>query len=340
MKSNLTIILFLKDRHEYNNRFLKYFFKKGGNIKLIISDGGKKKISEKVKKLFQKNTRIKYISFPEDKTYIHYYKKILKSLKYVKTKFVLFADNDDFFIYENIFKFLKFLENKNQFIGAGGTMIGFNMIKKNDKDFKLSNLNLIYDQINLAKKSKIDRFNIFMKNFSDLPRNCIMKKDVLIKNYQLSSKYFENNIEVKDHFSALFNVIHGKIKIFNKPMIMHQTHLNSEGGKRYSAIMKNFSNKNFIKDLILLDEILSKKLKYKRNYVLENYFKNIIGSIIQNFSLKTEPSTKELYSFFLSKLKRKIPKSKNMEIHFKKKFYTKDIKKIVQSIEIFLKKNN
>ena len=85
--------------------------------------------------------------FPEDKSYIHYYKKIYKSLKFVKTKFVLFADNDDdFFIYENIFKFIKFLENKNQYIGAGGTMIGFQDDKKMVKINKLENLNLIYEK--------------------------------------------------------------------------------------------------------------------------------------------------------------------------------------------------
>ena len=49
MKSDLTIILFLKDRHEFNQRFLKYYLKKGNNINLIISDGGKKKYQKIVK---------------------------------------------------------------------------------------------------------------------------------------------------------------------------------------------------------------------------------------------------------------------------------------------------
>ena len=94
MKSDLTIILFLKDRHEFNQRFLKYYLKKGNNINLIISDGGKKKISKDCKILFKNNSQIKYLRFPEDKSYKNYYIKILKSLKFAKTKFVLFADND------------------------------------------------------------------------------------------------------------------------------------------------------------------------------------------------------------------------------------------------------
>ena len=338
MKSNLTIILFLKDRHEFNKRFINYFLEKSQNINLIISDGGKKKLSGDIRKSLRKFNRIKYIKFPEDKSYILYYQKIFKSLKFVKTKFVLFADNDDFLVYENIIQCLKFLANKGEYIGAGGTMIGFNMLKKKNRDFKLSNLSIIYNQINLDQNNKIDRFNNFIKNFSDLPRNCIIKKDVLIKNYSQASKLFKNNVELKDHFSALFNIIHGKIKILNKPMIMHQTHLNSEGGSRFDTILKNFSNKNFIKDLILFDNVLSKKLKCKKNFILENYFENVISNIFQHLSFRREPSTKELYNLFLIKLKRRMLKDKNQKLYLEKNSNNHTIEKIVKEIEFFLKK--
>ena len=166
-----------------------------------------------------------------------------------------------------------------------------------------------------------------------------MKKNVLLKNYKLSSKFFEDNIEVKDHFSALYNVIHGKIKIFDRPIIMHQTHFNSEGNKRYNVIKKNFLNTNFIKDLILLDDILCKKLKCRKYYILEKYYKNVSNVIFQNFEPKKEPSSKELYGFFINKLKRRIIKN-NKRVQSSKKFsYNKSIKKIVNDIEFFLENN-
>ena len=46
MKCDLTIILLLKDRHNFNERFLNYYIKNNINFKLIISDGGKKKLSK------------------------------------------------------------------------------------------------------------------------------------------------------------------------------------------------------------------------------------------------------------------------------------------------------
>jgi len=180
-----------------------------------------------------------------------------------------------------------------------------------------------------------------MNNFSDLPRNCIIQKKVLEKNYSLSSKLFGNDIELKDHFSALFNVIHGKIKIFNKPLILHQAHQNSEGNLRYKNFLQNYSDKNFIKNLFLFDKILSKKLNYKKNYVLKNYFQKVIGNVFKQFSFKNEPSSKEIYSIFLKKLKRKlVRKNISKSLHVNNKNLTRENKKIIDKIEIFLKKIN
>ena len=335
--TELTIILLLKDRHEYNHRFISHFLEKGSNLKLYISDGSKKKISTKILKLIKKNKKIEYFKYPEDTSYERFYKKVLSSLKRVNTKYVLFAANDDFMVYQNIFKCLKFLKSNKSYIGSGGTMLGFTMNDKNTKDSKLSNIHIIYKKVDLDKETKLQRFNLFMNNFSDLPRNCIMEKKVLVKNYSLSSKLFENNIELKDHFSALFNVIHGKIKIFNNPLILHQAHQNSEGNLRYKNIIKNYSDKNFIKNLFLFDRILSKKLNHKKNYVLKNYYQKIVGNVFKQFSFKNEPSSKEIYNIFFNKIKRKFVKNNmSKKLYKQKKNLTIKNKKIINEIEIFL----
>ncbi|MBC8303065.1 MAG: TIGR00180 family glycosyltransferase [Pelagibacterales bacterium] len=341
---DLTIILLLKNRQEYNYRFISHFIENSSNLNLFISDGSKKKIMPSIQKLIKKNKKIRYFKYPEDKSYEKFYKKVHSSLKCIKTKFVLFAANDDFLVYKNIFKCLNFLKNNKNYIGSGGTMLGFTMIKKGAKDSKLSNIHTIYKKIDLNKDSKLQRFNLFINNFSDLPRNSIIQKKVLVKNYSLSSKLFGNDIELKDHFSALFNVIHGKIKIFNKPLILHQTHQNSEGSLRHKNFLQNYSDKNFIKNLVLFDKILSKKLNYKKNYVLKNYFQKIVGNVFKQFSFKNEPSSKEIYNIFLKKLKRKLLKKDinkkdiNKNLYLQKKNLSEENKKIIEEIEFFLKK--
>ena len=130
MKYDLTIILLLKDRHDFNERFLNYYSKNNINFKLIISDGGKKKVNKKILNKIKNNQLIKYLRFVEDKNYDLYYKKIYNTLKKTDTKYVLFAANDDFFIYKVINKCVNFLNKNKNFIGAGGTMIGFEIIEK------------------------------------------------------------------------------------------------------------------------------------------------------------------------------------------------------------------
>ena len=308
MKSELTIILLLKNREEYNERFFKYFEENNINYNLIISDGSKKKLNNELIKKIKKNSLIKYLKFPEDKTYELFYKKIYNSVRAAKTKYIIFAANDDFLIYQNLKKCLDFLKFNKDFIGAGGTMIGFEIIKsiKFKKKFELSNFYILYDHIKLDEKNKIKRFNTFIKNFNDLPRNCVILKDQLLKNYKLSSKLFNNNIEFKDHFTALLNVISGRIKIFKDPLILHEAHSKNEGSLRPKKYMKVFDNKNFLKDLITFDTILSRKLRVQKNFVINNYYNYVLRRLFNTFDVKSEPSINQIRSIIYRKLKRKF----------------------------------
>ena len=53
--SDLTIILLLKDRQEYNYRFLSHFLENNYNFNLFISDGSKKKNKKNISKIIKKN---------------------------------------------------------------------------------------------------------------------------------------------------------------------------------------------------------------------------------------------------------------------------------------------
>ena len=74
---------------------------------------------------------------------------MFETVKYVKSKYLIFAANDDFFIYENLNKCLIYLKSNRNFIGSGGTMIGFKIEKKNNKENKLTNFYSLYKYIKL-----------------------------------------------------------------------------------------------------------------------------------------------------------------------------------------------
>lgn len=312
MKSDLTIILLLKDRHEFNERIIKFFLKNKSNYYLFISDGGKKKLNKKIVNKIKNNKFIKYFRFPQDKSYHIFYKKIYRTLKLIKTKYFIFLANDDFLIYKSLYNCLNFLK-KNRgkgYIGAGGTMLGFECLRDKKGLMRMSNFINIYKYIKLDYQNKIKRFNTFIKNYNDLPRNCILDKTVMLNIYKRSINLFDNNIEFKDHFTNLFTIIQGKIKIFNKILVLHEAHSeNSEGNFRSKIILQTFKNDNFFNDLSIFDKILSKKLK-KNNYVVNKYYKYVLSKHLEALQLKSEPSINEIKKYIFKKLERKIFKTR------------------------------
>ena len=66
--SELTIILLLKNRKEFNNRFIDFFLENKSNYNLIISDGSRKKIQPDILKKIKNNKSIEYVKFIEDKS--------------------------------------------------------------------------------------------------------------------------------------------------------------------------------------------------------------------------------------------------------------------------------
>tara|TARA_Y100000589_G_scaffold65444_1_gene56995 strand:- start:248 stop:1267 length:1020 start_codon:yes stop_codon:yes gene_type:complete len=305
MNNDLTIILLIKDRHEFNERFFQFYNFCLNRYNLIIADGGNKKIENNKIKNFIKNKKVKYIKFVEDKTYEIFYKKIYSSLKKVKTKFVLFAANDDFIVYENLNKSLKFLKKNKEFIGCGGIMMDFRITNKSGKKI-ISNLHEKYSYIKLDHTHKLNRFNSFIKNLNDLPRNCIIKKKILLEAYAHSNKMFGNNVEFKDNFTSIFNVISGKIKIFKSPLILHQSHFNTEGGRGAQRQLLIFNNYNFIRDIISFDKFLSKKLNVKQNYVIQKYYQHVLIKFIREMNFYSEPSIIELRDLLKKKIRRKF----------------------------------
>ena len=340
MTTKLTIILLLKERKFFNKRFLDYFCENNLGFNLLISDGSKKKIDKNLLNKIKKNKFISYVKFPEDKSYSIFYKKIYSTLKLVKTKYVLFAANDDFIIYKTLKQCIDFLTSQNKFVGCGGTMIGFEVLKKNNSDYKLSHFNNIYNFIKLDHENKVDRFNNFLKNFCDLPKNCVMKKKIVLETYKHSSNLFGNNIDIKDDFSCLHNVACGRIKILKKPLILHQNHLNSEANLRANTLKSNFINGNFIDNLFIFDKILSSKLKIKKNIVMNKYYSYVLKDLINILDLKRELSLKEIKNLIFKKFKRKILKKRVKKTKYiNPNTLDSETKKVINKIEKYLTNN-
>ena len=145
MENNLTILVLLKGREEYTERFVEYFIKSKLKYKLFFADGDKKPISKKIlKKLKKYNIDFQYRKFEFDINYRKFISKIYRALNLIKTKYVMLFDNDDFPQKYSINKCLLKLKNSKDIIGCGGYLINFNLFNLKIKKIIYLEMQLIY----------------------------------------------------------------------------------------------------------------------------------------------------------------------------------------------------
>jgi glycosyltransferase domain-containing protein len=102
--------------------------------KILIADGG---ADHSIRAQLVDNTNYpyltyEYISYPFDSTLKRYLKKLNDISSRVMTDYVLFADNDDFFLLDRIPEYISFLENNEQFVACGGSSCSLYLYDKNN----------------------------------------------------------------------------------------------------------------------------------------------------------------------------------------------------------------
>jgi glycosyltransferase domain-containing protein len=118
----LTIVLTLKDRTPFTYRWMRYMDDMKCPYPILIADGGAD--SEVERHLQQPHNyprlRYMYIRYPFDKNFGVYYQKLADAIDRVSTPYALLADNDDFYLLDNIPTFLRFLDDDETFVSCGG----------------------------------------------------------------------------------------------------------------------------------------------------------------------------------------------------------------------------
>jgi glycosyltransferase domain-containing protein len=332
-KNDLTIILLLKERPACTELFLKHFCAVNPNFNLFISDGSKFKLDDKILKKIKNYKNITYKKFPEDKNINIFYNKILLSLKKVKTEYVLLSSNDDFHIFKTIQKCLfELKKNKNNLIGCGGSLISFKLKKNNLNLYQFKNIEKLYFGIKYDQKTVKGRINNFLKKNTSSLIHYIIKRKVLLKNYNEAINLFKTNIHFKDIFSDLNILTMGRVKILNFPILLHQSEPNSEATKRPYNLLKLIKQEDFIKDLQIFINIFSKKTKIKKETLMQLFYNSSILKFNRNLVLPSEPSIKEITQILLNKVIKKINYKKNIFKEYNSKYLDEEIKKILEII--------
>jgi glycosyltransferase domain-containing protein len=134
VSGKLTIILTLKDRVSFTYRWMQYMNDIACAYPIIVADGGVDLVLEEYLKDYENYPKLNYtyIRYPFDNDLNTFYRKIVDAIDKVTTPYLLFADNDDFFLVEPIEDFIKFLDYNSDFVSCGGSNISLTLLSENN----------------------------------------------------------------------------------------------------------------------------------------------------------------------------------------------------------------
>jgi glycosyltransferase domain-containing protein len=120
--SDLTIILPLKDRAELTKWWLRNNIKSGA--KYLVLDGS---LDDQNERIFSElsSSEISYVRCPPDKSIEDFVAKMHSASDYIKTKYVMTVDNDDFINFDNITHLVSRLKKNPSLICADAGKFGF-----------------------------------------------------------------------------------------------------------------------------------------------------------------------------------------------------------------------
>ncbi len=310
---NITIIIPTRNRFDELKRLIFYYKdqKFTGNIFLV--DSSQIKIFKKTKNFLKnfKNKKIKhfrYIGRPFECT------KFVTNK--IKTKYVCWSGDDDFYIVNGIKKSIKILEKNREIDALNGLSIVTKFTKKNSlnyfrysiyDNFKSSNSESINRLIKILNNYKVPIFSIFRKkNFTQ-----VMKYVPSRSNRKLCPTRIIHDEYLESFLIAFFN----KIYYFNFPLLIRTVPDKKYASPSVENLNKssqfNFEQK---KSVIFLESTINKLLKKDKD---QNLFSTNLKIFFNKFNKR-----KINFIFFLY-LKMQIRKiyfklfSKNFKIFYK-----------------------
>ena len=313
---DLTILLTLYDRggyYEYPKRWTNFANIHLNNFKILIADGtGIKKTEDFfTNKNNFPNLDLSYFKYPKDNSYKDYFSKLDKSISKVKTKYMVLADDDDFYSANGLIKSIDFLEKNNDFSTCRGLIGSFKLSKHKN----LSHAFLPKIQNSFSKNKPIDRFKSFYAetNISPIFYD-VHKSDLQKKNFKrLNQGNFIEPVMV-EMLTEMLDILQGKIGRINELYLMRQLDKNNSAHKQYvdksGDIMHRLCFGDFTHDLKIWAEIISSEIANNEN-IPDHESKNLVTTTYKKAiieSLQINKKNKYKIQIFFDSLLRYINK--------------------------------
>jgi glycosyltransferase domain-containing protein len=233
MGSQLTIILTLKDRVAFTYRWMQYMNDIRCPFIILIADGGRDSTIETNLSNYSNYPHLnyEYIRYPVDNDLSSYYQKLFSIVGKVTTPYVIFADNDDFFILDYFSSFIDFLDEQPDYVSCGGESILLELLKENITVNTPGSDKYLATRFNVLSSVTADsvagRISYFFENVEDnflwwawynVQRTSVIKKAFSI----LESFYFADILAFEIHLHMTL-LSAGKYKSFDLPFYIRQS---------------------------------------------------------------------------------------------------------------------
>lgn len=289
--TKLTVVLILKDRVEFTYRWMNYANSVSMPFKIVIADGGKNKKIEDflLSGKPYSNINYQYIRYPYDETYSDYYIKLASVLDVVDTEYMVFADNDDFYIIDGLRKSVEFLINNPNYASCRGEIGG--LFQKNKKEFQFGiSSRELFD---IDSESRSERVLTHLSNYNDTYYD-VCKTENRRFSFNKIRDISSSDLFITEMIDSCLMVCFGKIKREKYLYLVRQNNspessaLNSE--KENDTIGRMFLetwSHNINSFLTLISEMILEVDQSKSNqiYLLKKaYRKHLSKAIIKNLS--------------------------------------------------------
>lgn len=232
--SDLTLILVLKDRQAFTQRWLDYYVRFNPQLNVIIADGSQRRFVPEcqIEKL-PKNIRYFYDGPDSDiETMI---RKIKKSISMVESEFTILACNDDFYLLKGLAEAVDFLQKNEEWHASAGIVRDFSILNSQgvpDNTFgKVRFGDVLYRSSSISGRHSIERIKQFL-SFDESFWHAVFRTQTLYRVYCEALRWQIKDMVLYELFTNLKSVELGKLHRNDKSLFMlHQVHSQMEAYK-------------------------------------------------------------------------------------------------------------
>jgi glycosyltransferase, family 2 len=251
------------------------------NWELIIRDDGSKDETVTIlNKYEKKDERIKILR--DDKGNLGFLKNFEELLFNAKEEFVLFSDQDDFWLKNKLEKFVEKIRDLDEKVLSKPLLVHCNSLVCDEK------LEIIKEKFIDSKIAKKNNSNIYFFEYIVQGSTSMVNKKMIRE-----SLPFLKSVTLHDRYFHLLSQFLGTRVFIDESLVKYRQHERNEIGANRSIIKNIMSKKYFyVEDRKLIEEIKEKYIKYLRKRDLND---------IEKYLEVTDRNKNRLERFWLSK---------------------------------------